>query len=231
MSYHGAQMEKLTQIINTQFALLKAKDEKIAVLESTINDLTIQANDTEQYNRKCNIRISGLDVPQDASPTAAVLAFFSEKLQVVLKESDICVAHFISAGRFQRKHKTPVILVRFVRSSDKFRIIKERRTLKGSSIAISEDMTRRNLTLLNRVKNTPGVEQSWFSNGHVWCMRGGVKMKIGLFQNIGDAEDGDGAHGQIPRTPPLNTEQRRNRSGRKDTPQPGTSTPRSVEFR
>ena len=102
---------------------------------------------------------------------------------------DICAAHALSFGRFSQEtgHKKSTILVKFLRSRDKFSVLRERKKLKGSEVSVHEDLTKKNLMLLQRVKNDPTVEDAWYSGMSVWGKRNGHRFKVGLYQSVNDA--------------------------------------------
>ena len=213
------EMDKLYNKISELEVLINAKDKKIAELEENLDDAVELINEQEQYSRKNSIRIYGLHVPPNTTAVATTVNFLADKLKIGLKEEDFCAVHTLRSG--QAEGRRPVILAKLLRSSDKFRIIKERRKLKGAGITISEDLTRKNVTLLNRVKNSAVVEDAWFSNGSVWCKRGGRRFRVRLFQNIDDAiEHTFGSK------PPLTPAREKGGSSRsRQQPQPSTSTP------
>ena len=179
------EINKLHAVIKQQDYQLKAKDEQLSHLENKVKQLEIDINDGEQYSRRNSIRIYGLPVSQNTSVYATVCDFFNTNLNIVLSEDSICSAHTI--GDRNNSSRRSVVIVKLLRASDKARIIKERRRLKGSLFSIHEDMTKKNLSLLTRVRASNNVEDAWFANGHVYCRRDQRRFRVSLFQFVDEA--------------------------------------------
>ena len=77
---------------------------------------------------------------------------------------DIEAAHPVG----QAKDGNPVpLIVHFHHRADQNECIKERSNLKNTGVVIQEDLTKKKVLLLNRVRNHDLVEQTWFSNGRI----------------------------------------------------------------
>lgn len=181
------EISKLSDIIKRQDDELRAKEKRIECLETKLSQVEVELNNSEQYSRKNSLRINGLSVPANTSITDTVIDFFGSKLNLTFDQSSFCAVHFVNTFKSSKSLRKPPIIVKLVRTSDKIKIIKERRRLKGSSFTIQEDMTKKNVLLLNRVRNSDGVEDAWFTNGRVFCKRGGRKFPVSLLQSVHDA--------------------------------------------
>ena len=118
------------QLIKTLQLQIKEKDEKIAGLEKTLFDVSvndnklegkldrmggqlhIELNDLEQSSRKTCIRIQGLNIPQNTETTDAVLITFKEHLNITLTKHDIEAAHPLPNSRADKPAPIIVKLVR-----------------------------------------------------------------------------------------------------------------------
>ena len=90
--------------------------------------------------------------------------------------------------QYQDRPHIPPIIVKFLRNSDKDRVIMARKSLKGRAVSIHDDLTLKNKQLLNRVRNDERVETSWSFKGCVRCLlKTGEKFKINISQTIEDA--------------------------------------------
>ena len=123
--------------------------------------------------------------------TNSVLNFFKNSLNLNFRYEDIVAAHPLPMkGRppgGNHPAPPPTILVKFLRENDKGKVIRERRKLKGKTINIQEDLTRKNQALLNRVRHDNNVETAWFSRGRVWCIQGGRRFRVHLNQSVSEA--------------------------------------------
>ena len=64
----------------------------------------------------------------------------------------------------------------------------KRKVLKNSGISISEDLTKFNVQLMNRLRNDPRVENTWSSNGNVFAkVKGNPReLPVKLFESLSE---------------------------------------------
>ena len=174
---NAALSRKLGEKVSTIDDLQK----KIDALEKSKKDLEIDLNNLEQHGRKCSVRIFGLRVQNQNYPQA-VLQLLRERLKLDINMGDIVAAHPLPA---KSNNHIPPIIVKFLRPYNQEQVLRVRRNLKGSHIGITEDLTRRNIQLLNRVKSSDNVVDAWTVKGQVWCkLADARKRKMELFQSI-----------------------------------------------
>ena len=109
-----------------------------------------------------------------------------------LAAADIEAAHRIGAPRGPQPNGEPPrprpIILRFHSRARKFEILENRKELKPTSFALAEDMTKKNVLLLNRARNSPLVSSAWFTNGRVKA-RHSVTDKIAIVNLFDTVED------------------------------------------
>ncbi|KAH3734412.1 hypothetical protein DPMN_040852 [Dreissena polymorpha] len=118
--------------------MVKKQEEKLKKLE----------NETEQYSRRNNIKIRGIQ-DTDANETAIysaekVIMFLNVKGNANLSLSDIDIAHRLP----NPLNKNKDIIVRFVSRLTRETVMSNRRKLKRTGVFINEDLTRLNLHVL-----------------------------------------------------------------------------------
>ena len=129
-------------------------------------------NDLEQYGRRENLRFVKLG-PDSSSETTTqcedkVLAIINEKLKLGhITKQHISVAHRV--GQFSKGYQRQVI-VRFVSRRHRMEVIQARRNLKGSGIAIVEDLTPLNKERLDRVSKHKAVKSIWTKDGRIFAL-------------------------------------------------------------
>ena len=132
-------------------------------------------NDLEQYGRRNNIRINGLEEIGNEtaeSTTGNVVKTLNNLIPGAnIRREDVDIAHRL--GKKDAK-KRPVI-VKFVSRMKKESVLKQRRNLKGTGIFLNEDLTRINQHVLAclRKKMPDEVTDAWSSNGTMF-----VKNKL-----------------------------------------------------
>ena len=97
----------------------------------------LQSDANEQYGRRDNIRIFGLDEAKDENPYDVVV-HVAKLVRVNIKKTDISVCHRLPS----RRGKKPLI-VKFVRRETKFEIMRNKKKLKEGEhqIYINDDLT------------------------------------------------------------------------------------------
>lgn len=146
----------------------KELQEEITRMKYIQKKQEIQTNDLEQYTRKNNIRIYGLD-DRDKNETAqettyVVLNFLRNKLDINMKPSDIDTAHRL--GKFQ-ENGNRLVICRFVSRLQRMEVMSRRKTLKGTNFVIREDLTLKNAKLLECVSNVSNVKSAWSDQGKI----------------------------------------------------------------
>ena len=158
----------ISMILQTSLDNAQIKTRIIKELKEMLHSMNERLNDLEQYTRRNNIRIYGLnDRDKDESAqetTYAVLNFLREKLEIGLKPGDIDIAHRI--GRFQSNWNRIVICC-FVSRTQRNEVMKKRSALKGTQFVIKEDLTRRNAKLLEKTSELENVQSVWSDQGKI----------------------------------------------------------------
>jgi len=80
-------------------------------------------------------------------------------------------------------------MVRFLLRDVRDNVIRNRRLLKSTKYSVVEDLTKLNLEVLNRLKNSDLVQKTWTWNGHARAfLRNGKKVRVEPLQLIEDAQ-------------------------------------------
>lgn len=125
-------------------------------------------NEVEQYSRRNNIKISGIDDTQNETATETakkVIKLIQDKKIYDLRMEHIDVAHRIP----NKGHSKREVIVKFVSRNVKEAVMKNRKLLKGSGIFINDDLTRTNFQVLMCVKKKQKdeVKEAWSVNGKI----------------------------------------------------------------
>ena len=121
--------------------------------------------ENEQYSRKSSIRIYGLPSAAPNEDAKRVVCDFVNnrlKIQPPLDHDAIDVAHRVGA---KTPHNTQTMLCKFIKRTDKIRVIKARSTLKGTRLSITDDIAKRNIEYMEELKkksrNRPDLVLEW----------------------------------------------------------------------
>ena len=163
----------------------EAQAKKIVSLERRIDDL-------EQYTRRDDVIISGLDtkhrsyasvVAADQQQTGAdaaedeissledqVIEFLEDK-NISVDRSSISACHVL--GR-RKKDTPPNIVLRFVSRKEKVRLLKQGNKLKGTKVFINEHLTAKNALIAKHARDlrrTKKIKDIWSRNGSIFIKK------------------------------------------------------------
>jgi hypothetical protein len=81
----------------------------------------------------------------------------------------------------------PAVVVRFMSRSQRDLVIRQRKSLKGTRVTISEDLTALNIRTLNRLRNHEHVQKCWSWNGRLFAiLSNGRQVVVRPFQPVTD---------------------------------------------
>ena len=158
------QIEKLNSVI-----------EKQAV---SLNNLKLEMNEIQQYSRRNCLKIYGVPENKGENTDKVVCSLASEHLDIILTEEDLDRSHRVAnrvgqnsssnaEGANSKKKKPRAIIVKFCSYRKRSAILRARRLLKGTGMAIDEALTASNQDLLWTAKRHEKVKEAWTSDGHV----------------------------------------------------------------
>lgn len=135
------------------------------VLTDKIQSTWEYAVRNEQYSRKNNVRIFGLQEERDENLEERVITFAKEYVNVEVKPEEVEIVHRIGAIRAgaSRSNKQKAVIVKFVSNKTKMKLLTERRLLKVKGFAVMEDMAPDIAKRLKELKETSSVEDAWLS--------------------------------------------------------------------
>ena len=181
------QLEKLQKTVDVLTTKLDETSSKMDDKESQIIDALKWSNRNEQYSRRHNIKIQGLEVDENQDYRLAVSNLLTNKLGIHLEREDILVAHPIPKKSTEAIPKSNPVIVTFSPRAVQRReeTLKRRRQLKGTKTVIYEDLTQMNLKLINRLKNNVNIKNAWSVNGKVIGLtKSNVKIRFEPYDDI-----------------------------------------------
>lgn len=178
-----AELEKKFKGIEKQISSIKEEfNETVNHMEDVLKediDLTWEyAVRNEQYSRKNNIRILGLDEDLEENLEAKFISCMKENLDEEIKPEEIEIIHRIGAitrsrapdredSRSTQPPKPRPVIVKLLSNKTKMRLLVKRRQLKGKKLVILEDMAHDLAKRLKKLKERRSVETAWFTNGKI----------------------------------------------------------------
>ena len=86
---------KLEQSVPERTGDLDDLRTSLLALRTEMREAAVIANDSEQYNRRLNVRINGLSIHEDEDCCKAVVDFVRQNVKIAIDENDIDVAHIL----------------------------------------------------------------------------------------------------------------------------------------
>ena len=142
-----------------------------------------QSNYNEQFSRKNNVKIMGVEVIEDETElklTETILDIIREKTKVEIKLSEIIAIH-----RIPSKHNPQPVLLKLKNNSVKTRLMKHRKIMKQSGNKLVDDVTKKNTELITKLLKHDKIDSAWFFNGFIYGKtKEGRRHRFDLFSNI-----------------------------------------------
>ena len=140
---------------------------------ANLRRLTFDNDRLEQYTRRENVRIFGVEQERGETPETV-----ERKAVQLMRETgaDITSADIEACHRVGRpKNGSRPIIVRFANRKKRTELMKMKRNLKGKDSCkgkfISDDLTRQRLRLFHYVKDLDCVEKVWTIDGKIFCLK------------------------------------------------------------
>lgn len=142
-------------------------DQKVVILESRIDQLM-------QNEKLKNVIIHGLDVSGEDDILQQVMRLINNVVKIEVNNDDITACYRVgnSAARYHP------IIVKFVSQNKRNAVLAKRGNLKGTKAGITEDLTKRRLSLYKKAQELFNRKFVFTRNGHIFVKVGEVKHKI-----------------------------------------------------
>ena len=172
--------DSLRAELGTSRSEMKKMSEDLVTMRAENDGCRKENEELEMYSRRNSIRVFGIREEDKESCEQQVIGLCKTKLGINLAESDIDRAHRIGPS-WQRNpdpRRPRAILVKFVRHNVKSEVIHKRRLLKGSNVAIREDLTSYRQHLLTDIRGLPSIQAAWSYDGHITALHNDCKFTV-----------------------------------------------------
>lgn len=178
----------ITSMVEKQLKEIISKyEEKINVLNTEVVDLkrenremkmeyTKKVDELEQYSRRNNIRLFGVEEKDGKDVVALVKDVLSQQMGISIATTDTDRCHRTGKKPASSKNargngddfnisKSRGILIKFRGYMIKEEILRARRKLRGSMYSVAEDLTHNRLNCMKSLKNEYGKMNVWSIDG------------------------------------------------------------------
>ena len=179
-------MEIVNDSLTKEVSLLKETNAKLKTQvnmdRQLVQEAAISCNFNEQYSRKNNVKILNFPTKPDENLRQDLIQTIHDDLGVQIHHADITEIHRIPTKNRAQRDK-PVI-VRLASSEVKRNIMRQKKNLKNN-VRVVDDVTKKNLDLIKRLKESSEIESAWYFNTAVYGKtKSGHQMKFDLFDDI-----------------------------------------------
>lgn len=175
------------KVVETLQETMDFNGHKISELESQLaeckqenlrlhKELSCQLDDLQQYQRRNNIRIFGLEERAGEDTDQLVLKVASD-IGADITLADLDRTHRVGPKVPGNTRPRPIIC-KFVSYAKRREVFSKKRQLRGSGVTIREDLTTARLELLKSAANKYGPKNTWSTDGSVFVVVQGVRKRI-----------------------------------------------------
>ena len=159
------------------------KNEKVA--QSALE----KSNMNEQFSRKNNIKIMGVEEDVDEPEHKLIEKInniLTSKAGVTLDVNKIVAIHRIPGKTGMPKP----VLIKLMNNNEKTKIMKKRKQMKLAGYRLVDDVTKHNTKLINRLNLHKDIDSAWYFNGNVFAKTTkGKRHRFDLFSVVDDVID------------------------------------------
>lgn len=149
---------------------------KTSMLENKIDEI-------EQYGRRQNLRIFGIDEKKNENTEELVLNIFNNKMGINIQPHMIQRSHRVGKPA---PNKNRAIIIKFQSYKDRNLVYRNKKNLKGSIISIKEDLTPQRQRLLKEALTILDKKHIWTIDGNIFTSINNKTLQIRKIQDIED---------------------------------------------
>lgn len=177
LSIENEDLKKKVKTLNETTANIR-KD--LIATTRVAKEADISSNYNEQYSRKNNIKILNFPRKMNQDLRKDFIQTCKHDLKVELEERDVVAIHRIPS----QKHRIYPVIVKLFSSDVKRKVMRQKKELNGD-VKFVDDVTQRNMKLINKLHDTNHFEQVWYYNCGVYGRtETGKQFKFNLYDDV-----------------------------------------------
>ena len=161
--------DKISELVRSQDYAANKSNETVYNLEGAIEA-------QEQYSRRNCLLFHGVGETKDEETDALVIKNVKERLGITLQNSDLDRSHRLGAPRMDKRARP--IIVKFNRYNTRAAVYGSKKKLKGTTLLLTESLTRRRMEVLNASKRRFGIRNVWTNNGEIFTKQNGKIVNV-----------------------------------------------------
>lgn len=188
-------------VIGTASVIVEKQNFRISELEKDNRSLRRQVDRAEQYSRRKQLRVIGLQESEKENLCEKLQLMFRDDMKLDasvslqechrigrVKGRDVAAASAGGGSEVRStKPKPRHVLLKLLNIEQKRLIIRSRKHLKNSGIIVVEDLTRERYGVFRAAQEKFGRRAVWTSDGAVFARIAGKKVSIGGYDDLENA--------------------------------------------
>lgn len=173
--------EDLKKKLDKCFSQTDTLKQELSNTTKIARNADLSSNYNEQYSRKNNIKVFNFPKKENQDLRKDFIEMAKKDLNVTLEDRDIVAIH-----RLPAKNEPRPLIVKCFNTDVKRSLMRVRKQLK-QKVKFVDDVTTRNMGLINRLEDSGNFEQVWYFNCNVYARTlEGLQLKYGLYDNINE---------------------------------------------
>lgn len=149
---------------------IEVQGKQIGELQRENEALRKRVDNSEQYSRRCNLRVVGLPEDNNMDIELRIQQLLNDELKLKNQNNQgILIRECYRVGKQTNSGRPRQVMVKLADYTDKMLIMKTRRQLKGTGIVIVEDLTRIKYDLLKSAQEELGRKTVWSMDGNIYA--------------------------------------------------------------
>lgn len=150
------------------------------ILKAKCRSFQAEVDALEQYGRRNCLLIHGVAEQEDENTDTVFINTVSTSLGVVLDARDLDRSHRL--GKPRQDGRPRPIIAKFSRYNARASVFAQKKKLKGSSVMLTESLTRTRVIVLQEARKRYGNTNVWTLNGEIYAKNAeGQKINVRTF--------------------------------------------------
>lgn len=150
-------------------------EDKMEQLQQDKQLLEEKIDRLEQYSRRNNVRLFGIQEMDNENVEEKVISIFKSKLNINIRAEDIDRMH--RTGKKVANQHRPII-IKFISYRTKQLVLSNKKKFKGTGYGLQEDLTAKRLIYFKEVQRKVGRKNVWTRDGLIFIQKDNQRIII-----------------------------------------------------
>ena len=178
VSTYFTEAENKFKVMEGSLAVQKAVTDSLVLdrdrLSKSVEMLEDKVDELEQYSRRTCLLIHGVEEKAKEDVEKTVMSILETKLEAGVTVNEVTRTHRLGRKRDEQSKKPRPIIVKFLSYRQRKKVFNNKKKLKGQGIVISENLTKKRYSLLQKCIDIHGKHNCWSLDGRIYCKTDGI---------------------------------------------------------